>query len=80
MSQLEMVRRLVARGVVGLPDALKMASATPARALGVDREIGALKPGFAADFVVLRGPELALEATWVSGLRVGTADVMRPAR
>lgn len=69
MSQLEMVRRLVARGVVGLTDALTMASATPARALGLEREIGALKPGFAADFVVLRGLALELESTWVAGVR-----------
>jgi len=71
MSQLEMVRRLVTRGVVGLPEALAMASATPARALGLEGELGALKPGFAADFVVLRGPELALDSAWVAGVRVG---------
>lgn len=70
MSQLEMVRRLVSRGVVGLTDALAMASATPARALGLDRELGALKPGYAADFLVLRGPDLALESVWVAGSRV----------
>jgi N-acetylglucosamine-6-phosphate deacetylase len=70
MSQLEMVRRLVTRGVVGLPEALTMASSTPARALGLECELGALKPGFAADFVVLRGPELALEGAWVAGQRV----------
>lgn len=70
MSQLEMVRRLVSRGVVGLTDALAMASATPARALGLERELGALKPGLAADFLVLRGPELALEAVWVAGRRL----------
>ncbi len=72
MSQLEMVRRLVSRGVVGLTDALTMAAATPARALGLEREIGTLAPGLAADFVVLRGPELALESTWVAGVRVET--------
>ena len=71
MSQLEMVRRLVTRGVVGLPEALTMASTTPARALGLERELGALKPGFAADFVLLRGPELALERVVVSGATVG---------
>jgi N-acetylglucosamine-6-phosphate deacetylase len=70
MSQLEMVRRLVDRGVVALTDALTMASTTPARALGLEAELGALKAGFAADFVVLRGPELSLESTWVAGTRV----------
>lgn len=71
MSQLEMVRRLVTRGVVGLTDALTMASTTPARALGLERELGALKAGFAADFVVLRGPELALERVVIAGVTVG---------
>ena len=67
LSQLEMVRRLVARGVVGLPDALTMASTTPARALGLERELGGLEVGLRADFLVLRGKELALEAVWVAG-------------
>ncbi len=70
MSQLEMVRRLVTRGVVSLTDALTMAAATPARALGLERKIGALNAGFAADFVVLRGPELTLDGVWVAGRRV----------
>jgi N-acetylglucosamine-6-phosphate deacetylase len=67
MSPLEMVRRLTGAGVLGLPEALTMASETPARALGLEREIGALKPGLAADFVVLRGRELAIEAVHVAG-------------
>lgn len=67
MSQLEMVRRLTSSGVLGLPEALTMASETPARALGLEREIGALKPGLAADFVVLRGRGLELEAVRVAG-------------
>lgn len=70
MSQLEMVRRLVTRGVVSLTDALTMAAATPARALGLEREIGALSTGFAADFVVLGGSELTLDGVWVAGRRV----------
>ncbi len=66
-SQLEMVRRLVARGVVGLAEALAMASATPARALGLERELGELRPGLAADLLVLRGRELAIEQVFVAG-------------
>jgi N-acetylglucosamine-6-phosphate deacetylase len=69
-SQLEMVRRLVMRGVVGLPEALTMASETPARALGLEHELGALRVGLAADFLALRGPELALEAVWVAGRKL----------
>jgi N-acetylglucosamine-6-phosphate deacetylase len=70
MSQLEMVRRLVQRGVVGLTDALTMASETPARALGLENELGALRPGLAADFLVLRGAALEIEAVYVSGMRL----------
>lgn len=66
-SQLEMVRKLTTRGVIGVPEALAMASSTPARALGLEREIGDLRPGLAADFIVLRGRELELEQVWVGG-------------
>ncbi|MBI5362630.1 MAG: amidohydrolase family protein [Planctomycetes bacterium] len=71
MSQLEMVRLLVSRGVVGLIEALTMATATPARALGLEKELGALRIGLAADFLVLRGKELTLEAVYVAGERAG---------
>jgi N-acetylglucosamine-6-phosphate deacetylase len=66
-SQLEMIRRLVSRGVVGLAEALTMASATPARALGLERELGELRPGLAADLLVLRGKELEIEQVFVRG-------------
>jgi len=70
-SQLEMVRKLSSRGVIGLPEALEMASTTPARALGLERELGALRPGLAADFVVLRGRELELAEVWIGGVKFG---------
>lgn len=66
-SQLEMVRRLVGRGVVSLADALTMASAAPARALGLERELGALAPGAHADLVALDRETLGLEQVWVAG-------------
>jgi N-acetylglucosamine-6-phosphate deacetylase len=72
MSQLEMVRRLVARGVVGLVEALTMASTSPARALGLERELGSLAPGLAADFVVLRGAALELERVVAGGVDVSS--------
>jgi len=65
-----MVRRLSSRGVVGLPEALTMASTTPARALALEREIGELRPGLAADLIVLRGKGLELEQVFVAGKRV----------
>jgi N-acetylglucosamine-6-phosphate deacetylase len=66
-SQLEMVRRLVHRGVVGLPEALAIASSTPAQALGLEKEIGSLRAGLAADLIVLRGKGLELEQVLVGG-------------
>ena len=67
MGQLDMVRRLVARGVVSLEDALRMASETPARALGLERELGVLAPGARADLIVLRALDLGLVDVLVGG-------------
>ncbi|MBK7644555.1 MAG: amidohydrolase family protein [Planctomycetes bacterium] len=70
LSQLEMVRLLTSRGVVGLPEALTMASSTPARALGLEKELGELRVGLRADLLVLTGRELALSQVWVGGERL----------
>jgi N-acetylglucosamine-6-phosphate deacetylase len=72
MGQLDMVRRLVARGVVGLEDALRMASETPARALGLERELGVLAPGARADLIVLNSNDLGLVDVLVGGQSVLT--------
>jgi N-acetylglucosamine-6-phosphate deacetylase len=48
-----------------------MASTTPAEALGL--ACGRIVVGAPADLVVLAGPELALEAVYVDGLRVPRA-------
>lgn len=70
MCQLEMVQQLVARGIVGVEDALTMASTTPARALGLERELGSLAVGLRADVVVLEPGSLALRAVFVGGRAV----------
>ena len=49
-----------------LEDALRSASLTPARFLGLDNERGVLAPGARADFVAMT-PELMVVATWVEG-------------
>lgn len=67
IGQLEMVQRLVERGVLGAAEALRMASETPARALELGDELGRLAPGARADLLVLRGPGLALDQVWVAG-------------
>jgi N-acetylglucosamine-6-phosphate deacetylase len=46
------LRRAVAAGIP-LPAAVRMATATPARALGLADQVGSLRPGLRADLVVL---------------------------
>jgi N-acetylglucosamine-6-phosphate deacetylase len=60
------VRNAVTLAAIPLEDALRAASLTPARFLGLDNERGALIPGARADFVALTR-ELAVVATWVGG-------------
>ena len=71
MSQLEMVQRLVASGVLTLAEALTMASETPARALGIESECGALAQGMRADILVLDARSLELRDVWAGGELVG---------
>jgi N-acetylglucosamine-6-phosphate deacetylase len=66
-SQLEMVRKLVARGVLSLEEALTMASETPARALGLEDQLGSLAVGKRADVLVLHGPQLELRHVFIDG-------------
>jgi N-acetylglucosamine-6-phosphate deacetylase len=61
------VRRAVR--VLGVPmvDAARAAATTPARVLGLERDVGALAPGLRADLVVL-GDELAVAAVMRRGI------------
>jgi N-acetylglucosamine-6-phosphate deacetylase len=67
LSQLEMVRKLVGAGVISLEEALAMASETPARALGLERELGQLIPGARADLIALDPKTLELLEVLVQG-------------
>ena len=60
------VRNAVRLAQLPLEDALRAASLTPARFLGLDNERGALIPGARADLVALT-EELEVVATWVDG-------------
>ena len=60
------VRNAVRLAQLPLEDALRSASLTPARFLGLDDERGALIPGARADLVAL-SHELKVSATWVDG-------------
>jgi N-acetylglucosamine-6-phosphate deacetylase len=49
-------------------EAVRMASVYPAKALGLERELGAIKPGFRASLLALdRGRHIS--ASWVDGIR-----------
>jgi N-acetylglucosamine-6-phosphate deacetylase len=60
------VRNAVTLAKLPLEDALRSASLTPARFLGLDNERGVLAPGARADFVAMT-PELTVVAAWVEG-------------
>jgi N-acetylglucosamine-6-phosphate deacetylase len=60
------VRNAVTLAQLPLEDALRAASLTPARFLGLDKERGALVPGARADLVALT-QELKVVSTWVDG-------------
>jgi N-acetylglucosamine-6-phosphate deacetylase len=60
------VRNAVELAQLPLADALRAASLTPARFLGLEHERGALVPGARADLVALSG-DLRVVATWLGG-------------
>lgn len=62
------VRNAVRLAEVPLEDALRAASLTPARFLGLDHERGQLVAGARADLVALT-EDLTVAATWIDGLR-----------
>ncbi len=65
--QLEAVRRLVRAGVASAAQALTMAAETPARALGLERELGRLAVGLRADLLVLDPSSLAVREVLLGG-------------
>jgi N-acetylglucosamine-6-phosphate deacetylase len=68
LTMADAVRNAVCRAGLPLEAALRMATHTPARAIGLaDR--GRIAPGCLADFVVL-DPELRVAAVWQHGMRL----------
>jgi N-acetylglucosamine-6-phosphate deacetylase len=66
----EAVRNVVKFAGCTLPEAVKMASTTPARLAGVGDFKGRMAPGYDADLVALTADGLRVEAAWVGGERV----------
>jgi N-acetylglucosamine-6-phosphate deacetylase len=61
-----MVRHQHRAAGIDLPTAVRMASLTPAKVIGMEPEIGSLEVGKRGD-VVLLGADLRVEAMWVDG-------------
>jgi N-acetylglucosamine-6-phosphate deacetylase len=61
-----MVRNVVSATSASLPEAVRMASLTPAERAGVAAEVGSLEPGKRAD-VLLLGADLEVERVLVGG-------------
>jgi N-acetylglucosamine-6-phosphate deacetylase len=60
------VRNMVEFGVCSLPEAVRMASQTPAEVLGLGDKLGRLQPGFPADMLLL-DQALEVQAVLVGG-------------
>lgn len=69
LDMISAVRYLVQKIGVSLEEASRMASANPARQLGIDSITGTLEVGKAADFLLVN-PSLELLATWIGGRRL----------
>ena len=50
-------------------EAVRMATVYPARALGLDAELGAIRPGYRANLLALDG-QRHIRASWIDGIRV----------
>lgn len=61
-----MLRVTLAATKAPLPDVVRMASLTPARIAGRDRDVGSLAAGKRADLVWMR-PDLAVREVWLDG-------------
>lgn len=60
------VRNIINHLDCPVDEALRMASTYPAACLGLDNRLGALKPGYQADFVILDSA-FAVTETWIAG-------------
>lgn len=70
-NQFQGMKNVIAFGIPA-EDAIRAATANPARAIRMDDQIGAIKPGCRADFLVCSAPEgkmadLALEQVYLAG-------------
>ncbi|MDQ0060903.1 alpha-D-ribose 1-methylphosphonate 5-triphosphate diphosphatase [Paenibacillus harenae] len=71
-SMLAAVFKLADEGIAALPQAVRMASLHPAEALGTEDELGSIKPGKAADLIIVDRYE---NLPWVTHAIVGGSIV-----
>ena len=70
-----LVRTMVQKADIPLEDAIRMASETPARLMGVDDRKGSLQRGKDADIVIL-DRKLNVRAVWSEGTLVSDTDTL----
>lgn len=75
-SMIRLVKNMVDLAGASLPEAVRMATLTPARALGIEEKKGVLAPGADADLVVL-SPALDVLQTFVRGRLVFPSPAQR---
>jgi N-acetylglucosamine-6-phosphate deacetylase len=68
------VRNAVRLMQLSLPDAIKLATVTPARFLGVSDWLGRLAPGYRADMIALDPDAIQVGPTWVAGRECASAE------
>lgn len=73
LSMIEAVRNMMALADVSPGRAIAMASANPARALGLERELGAISPGYRASMTLL-DDSFAVRQVMVDGRLFAAAD------
>jgi alpha-D-ribose 1-methylphosphonate 5-triphosphate diphosphatase len=72
-SLLPVIFRLADRGTLSLPAAVAFVSHHPARAVGLDHQIGSIQPGHVADLIVVqRMPDPVVQQVFVGGRTVYT--------
>ncbi|MCS7463741.1 N-acetylglucosamine-6-phosphate deacetylase [Paenibacillus doosanensis] len=69
LTMIDAFRYAVLNAGISVEHASRMASATPARRLGIEQATGSLAPGKQAD-VLLLNAQLELERVWVQGLAI----------
>jgi N-acetylglucosamine-6-phosphate deacetylase len=65
------VANAVAQGRLTVPEAVRMATSTPARFLGIGEETGRLAPGLRADLVAMTD-DFTVTQTWIGGVSSST--------